>query len=119
VAPDAIIKGEDPAGSSVEPTTAGLEKAILSVKEKITIPEDYSQFNYYFYDTNSYSDAYWSFSWSNPQNYSMIQVNCDANYHITYFYQYNASEKIAGVSKYLKKEIKPTADKFINRLLRN
>lgn len=116
VAPDAIIKGEDPAGSSVEPTTSGLENAILSVKEKITIPEAYSQFNYYFYDTNSYSDAYWSFTWSNPQDYSMIQVNCDEDYHITYFYQYNASEKISGVSKYLKKELKATADQFIEQI---
>ncbi|HWT76428.1 MAG TPA: YcdB/YcdC domain-containing protein [Mobilitalea sp.] len=112
-----IVKGEPyPAGSQTEPTTAGLESAIYAVKEKITIPKDYTQFNYYFYDASTYSDAYWSLSWSNPDTSAYIQVNCDSKYHITYFYQYDYKNKTTGVSKYLKSELKATADEFVKKI---
>jgi hypothetical protein len=110
------ILPKGPAGSSVEPTTEGMEKAILAVKGKVTIPEEFSQFNYYFNDASSYSDAYWSFTWTKPSDYSTIQVNCDADYHITYYSIYDASKKTSGVSKYLKNELKEKADDFIRQI---
>jgi hypothetical protein len=107
---------EDSAVSSAEPTTAGLEKVILSVKSKIAIPKEYSEFNYYFYGTSSYADAYWSLTWSNPKTYANIQVNCDADNHITYFYQYDSAKKTTGVPKYLKKELQAAAEDFIYKI---
>lgn len=94
-------------------TTTSMEKAILAVKGKIAIPEAYSQFNYYFYDSSSYYDAYWSFIWRNPSDNSYIQVNCDADYHITYYYKYDRSREKSVIAKYLKEELKKTAENFI------
>ena len=114
-----IIIREDPdqgKSDSAEPTTEGLEKAILAVKEKIAIPAKYSDFNYNFYDTNSYSDAYWILTWRNTEDSSYIRVNCDTEYHITGFYQYDSENKTSGVAKYLKSELKSNADKFISQI---
>ncbi len=115
VAPE-IIKKEDPSSSTIEPTTSGLEAAILAVKEKITIPKEYSVFNYYFNEGSYYSDSYWSLNWSTSNYSSNIQVNCDKDNHITYFYQYDYSEKAAGVAKFLKSELKDKADAFIQQI---
>jgi hypothetical protein len=110
------IKEKEPTGSSEEPTSADMEKAILAVKSKIAIPVEFSEFNYYFSDASSYSDAYWRFTWTNPKNNSMIQINCDNDNHITYYNKYDYSDKLSGISKYLKKELKSKADEFIRQI---
>lgn len=107
---------EKPTGSTVEPTSAGMEKAIKEVKKKINIPAEYSEFDYYFNDTSTYSDAYWRFTWSNPDNNSTIQINCDNDNHITHYYKYDAVDKPTGISKYLINELKSKADKFIQQV---
>ena len=111
-----IIVGEPTPGSQKEPTTAGLEAAILAVKDLIAIPEQYSEFNYNFYDGSVYSDSYWTLTWSNPIDESSITVNCDENYHISYFYKYDSSQKNNGVAKYLKSELRATVDDFIKKI---
>jgi len=116
VAPISIKKEEPTSGSAVEPTPIGLESAITAVKDKITISKEYTEFNYYFYNTNSYSDSYWSLSWRNPITDAYIQVNCDADNHITYFSKYDYANKSIGISKYLKKELKATAEAFITQI---
>lgn len=108
-----VIAPEDYIKTGKQPTTESMEKAILTVKEKITIPAEYSQFDYYFYDTSSYRDAFWSFTWRNPSDYSYIQINCDADYRITYYYKYDSSRNTSVIAKYLKEELKATAEKFI------
>lgn len=93
-----------------------LEKAIKAVKAKITIPKEYSQFDYYFSEASSYAGSYWSLSWRNPADYSYIQVNCDLAYHITYFMKYDYSTKSSSLPAYLKDELKEKADKFIEKI---
>jgi len=101
---------------SSEPTAENMEKALLAVKAKISIPAEYSEFNYYFYDSSSYSNPYWKFVWRTSDGYSGIQVDCDTNYRITYYYKYNYNDKPAGIAKYLKSELKPKADEFIVKI---
>jgi hypothetical protein len=102
--------------SKSEPTNQALESAIKAVKAKITIPKEFSDFNYYFTNESSYSDSYWNLTWKNPSTSAYIQVNCDSDYHITFFGQYDYENKNTGISKYLKKELKATADKFIQKI---
>lgn len=111
--PAAIIKGE-PNGSTSQPSDAALEGAIKAVKGKIAIPAQYSIFNYYFNDASTYSDGFWNLTWSTTDRNSQINVSCDENYHITSFSHYDASQKENGISKYLIKELKDTADQFIS-----
>jgi len=114
----AIAAGEDIKNDGItEPTNQGLAEAIKTVKAKITIPEDYSDFNYSFNNTSYYSDASWYLTWSNPKNNSYIQVNCDAENHITYYTQYDYEKQNTGIAKYLKKELKATADAFIKQFV--
>ena len=93
-----------------------LEKAIKAVKEKITIPKEYSQFDYYFNQSSSYVNSFWSLTWRNPSNYSYIQVNCDQAYHITYYNKYSEKENNNSLPAYLKKELKEKADQFIKQI---
>lgn len=113
VAPQ-VIKAEDQKGSTTNPTNQGLEAAILAIKEKITIPTEYSQFNYFFYNTNSLGNSYWSLTWTVPNTGAYIQVNCDQNNHIVSYNQY--SQKSTGIAKYLKSELKATAEAFIKKI---
>ncbi|MBP1754854.1 MAG: hypothetical protein H6Q59_1252 [Firmicutes bacterium] len=111
-APISIIKGE-PMGSTSQPSQLALEDAIKSVKAKITVPTEYSVFNYYFNDASTYSDGFWNMTWSTTDGNSSITVSCDESYHITSFSQYNNNGTATGISKYLKKELRDTAEKYI------
>ena len=112
-----IAVGEpSPNTASKETTDKALEKALIAVKAKITIPEEYSEFDYYFYEENSYSNGYFTLSWRNPVDSSYIQVNIDKNNNITSYNKYNYSENRGGVAKYLSSELKTTADKFIKQI---
>ncbi len=104
------IKENKPSSS---PTQSGLEEAIKKVKEKVTIPADYSVFEYNFNDANTYSGAGWTLTWSTKDGNRHIQVNCDADYHITSYNKYDYAKSEQEVSNYLKKELKSKADEFI------
>jgi hypothetical protein len=110
-----VVKEPDSVASA-EPTDKGLEDAILAVKDKITIPKDYSEFNYYFYNANPEVSSFWYMTWSNPKTNSYIQVNCDTNNHITYYYNYDYSKRQPGIAKFLKSELKTKADDFIAKI---
>lgn len=107
----------DTVASKEEGTDAGLEAAILAVKKKITIPEAYSEFNYYYYNGGSVNTSSWNLSWRNPKTDGYIQVNCDENYNITYYSKYDYSERATGVAKYLRKELIKAAEDFAKKLI--
>lgn len=104
-------------GSSLEePAEEALEKAILTVKGKITIPEEYSEFDYYFNGSNSYSGTNWNLTWRNPDNSNYIQVNVDQNDHILSYSEYDMAQENNGIPVYLKSELTDTALKFIKKI---
>lgn len=116
VASPASIIAKDGPVSKAEPTDQQLENAIVAVKKVITIPKEYSQFDYYFNTMSSYADSYWNLSWRNPATYAEITVNCDLDSHIIYYYKYDPKGKSTGIAKYLKSELKSTADAFLKKI---
>ncbi len=102
--------------NTTEPTDAALKNAILAVKDKITIPKEYSIFNYYYYASNSYREAYWNLMWSNPDTGANIAVNCDLDYHITNFDHNDYKLQNSGISKYLKSELQKKAEDFTGKI---
>lgn len=104
------------ADSSQDKTAENMEKALLTVKSKIDIPTEYSEFNYYFYDSYMPTDDAWRFVWTTPDGNSVINISCDKNYHITYYYKYNYTDRQSGIANYLKSELKPKADEFIVKI---
>ncbi len=112
---DSIAIGE-PSSSSSDPTDEALQNAILEAKSKITIPVEYSKFNYYYSDSSAFGKACWSLSWNNPNTDMGINVNIDADNHIIYFYKYDYKSTNSGVAKYLKSELEPKAEVFIAKI---
>jgi len=110
------IRAEEPKSSGTEPNQTNLTAAIKTVKSKITIPEEYSVFDYNYNDASTYSKANWSLTWRTKDGNAAIQVNCDEDFHITYYSKYDSSKTEAGISKYLKKELKAKADEFILKI---
>jgi hypothetical protein len=112
----AAVKAEEAIVSSTEPTDQGLKDAITQMKKKITVPKEYSEFEYYYNDSGSYTGPIWTMYWENPADNSRIMVSCDTKFHITYYNKYNFNNKDSGVAKYLKTELKEKADAFIKNI---
>ncbi|MDF2538194.1 MAG: hypothetical protein K0S76_1215 [Herbinix sp.] len=117
VVPISIREDYPMGGVSKQPDTKALESAIKAVKAKITIPADYSEFDYYFYNTTSYADSYWSLSWRNPGTGSQIRVNCDQDNHIVSYSKYDYNDyNNSSIPVYLKKELQGKANDFIKQI---
>lgn len=112
----ANIAAGEPAKSSTDPTDEALQSAILAAKDKITIPAQYSEFNYNYYDTDAYHTPYWMLSWADPNKYGSISVNIDVNGHISNYSNYNYNKTNGGVAKYLKSELKSAAEAFVAKI---
>lgn len=113
----AIAAGETlPSAAAKDSSDKGLENAIKAIKAKITIPKEYSKFDYYYNDISSYGNARWILSWRNPADNSYIQVECDQAYRITSYNKYSYNEKSGVISTYLKKELKEKAEAFIKQI---
>ncbi len=101
--------------SKQEPTKTELENIINKVKSKISIPNDLSEFEYYF-NTDSYnSSAVWSLNWQNESNSKRITVQSDQDGNILQYYSDSSSDGNYA-PKYLKAELKSNADQFIKKI---
>lgn len=109
----AVTKSSSTAQGGAE---KNLEEALKAVKKLITIPKDYSNFDYYYNQSSIGEDATWTFTWSNPKNYSYIYITCDSKYRLITYSINDYSKTSNGVAKYLKDELKKTADDFIKKV---
>lgn len=92
-----------------------LEQAIKATKSKITIPKEYSEFDYFYQGTNSYSPTYWNLSWRKAEEYSVIEVGLDKDYNIVYYSNYDYSKTSRSIPSYLKNELEDEALAFIKK----
>lgn len=100
-------------GSEATASAEDLEKIINTVKSKITIPSELSNFSYNYYSGSSNSNYSWNLNWSNKDNTKTINVNSDSKGRISNFNYYtNASYKPV----YLQEELKDKADAFIKNI---
>ena len=75
-----------------EPTAEMMEEMIKKVRPLITVPEDYTVFNWHFNAASVYNTASWQFSWSNDEKGEIIVI-CDNNGRITNFRRYDYGTK--------------------------
>ncbi len=102
-----------------EPTTEELEAIIKLVKPKIYVPEECKEFTWRFNAKTAYRDASWNLTWQTPDGntYGRVVASCDEDGNIT-SYTYNSDNRVYGqLPKYLKSELKATADEFIKKAL--
>ncbi|SHO45119.1 YcdB/YcdC domain-containing protein [Anaerocolumna xylanovorans] len=102
------IAAKEQASSSA--SSEDLENMINTVKGKITIPSELSEFSYNYYSGNPYSDNTWNFTWSSKDGSKNIYVNSDSKGHIS-SYNYYTNQNYKPV--YLQGELKDKADAFI------
>lgn len=93
-----------------------LEAAIKAVKAKLKIPKEYSEFDYYFHGTNTYSNTYWSLNWRNPEEYGYIEVSLDKDNNFISYSKYDQANSGKGIPNYLKKELRDEAEDFIKKI---
>lgn len=109
-----------PEGNKSNANTASseklLEEAIRSVKAKIQIPKEYSDFDYYFYGTSAHNNNYWSLTWRNPEEYSYIEVNLDKDNNFIHYSHYDRSGRGKNIPSFLEKELKDEAEDFIKQI---
>lgn len=115
---DAFIKTESASGirADKEATDKALEAAISAVKDKIKIPKEYSEFNYSYYGSNSYSEVYWSLNWRKPEDYSYIDVSLDRDFNFINYTNYGYSNPNRGIPSYMKEELEDEARDFIKQI---
>lgn len=92
-----------------------LEKVLLLVKKKISIPTDLKNFDYYYNDASYYEGSYWNLSWYNDEYSKYITVQADEAGNIRSYYN-RSSEKNYSAPKYLKDELKGEAEQFIKKV---
>ena len=111
-----VISTDDGLMKNDDSSEKMLEAAINVVKSKIQIPKEYSSFDYYYYGSSVYTSSYWNLNWTNPEDYSYIEVNLDKDNNINYYYHYDRGEENKNIPSYLKKELKDNAKDFIKKI---
>ena len=101
---------------AAESDSKDLEKAILTVKQIIDIPDTYSEFSYYTYRERDEKGNIWSLTWNDTKNDSTITATVDwLGNLISYFkYEYKGETGLGNVSR---EEAKKNAEQFLNKVI--
>lgn len=101
------------AAAATKLTEENMAEAILSIKERIGIGEEYSEFNYYFYE--SYGKVMWNFNWNSEDGSKYAVANCDEDLHISYVDLYSYNGKLVAPA-YTADELESTALELIAQI---
>lgn len=93
-----------------------LNDLLVQVKSVITIPSEYTVFNYSY---NSYStEPVWYFYWSTKDGNNYMSIVSDDNGHILNYYNYKYPDE-ATAPQYLQAELKEKADAFLKKIVKD
>ncbi|MBP3284502.1 MAG: hypothetical protein J6M02_03270 [Clostridia bacterium] len=98
-----------------EEVAADMESVLLEIKGKIEIPAEFTEFTY-DYQSNTAYGQYWSFVWRDKDFKNSLSIKCDKDGNIFSYNLRNNKEKNS-VPKFLKEELKATAEAFIEKVL--
>ena len=91
-----------------------LSKVILAVKNKLEIGDEYSEFNYYFWEDGS--NVNYNFDW-NTQDYSKnISVSCDGEGRIDNVY-FGRGDRYWSIPEKTADEMQPEAEKLLAQIV--
>ena len=107
---------------AVDTDSVGLEKAIASVKEIISIPLEYTDFTYSSneYDLSDSKVKVWRLNWSDSENSKGdISVSIDENGNLINYnkYDYYDATNSKGLAKITRSEGKEVAEKFLGKII--
>lgn len=104
---------------AAEAQSEGLKKAILTVKNAVTIPENYTEVNYSSYeiqDEAGKSFTIWNMDWSKEDGSAAISASADEQGNLFSLTSYSEEEK-TGLSKVTRESAQKTADAFLEKAL--
>ncbi len=99
-----------------EPDSQALEAVIKLVKPKLDVPEEYTEFEWYFSGETVYSAAFWELTWSAKDGNGHISVSCDGKGRIVNYYHYIPSGDEKNIPNFLKQELLGVAQDFVKRI---
>lgn len=118
VDPMVDMSGRVVSSSTKEDTSnKALEAVILAVKSKITIPKEYSEFDYNFYNSGYNNQYVWSLTWRDTKDNSNIRVEADQSNRIISFrkYTYNQAGNLIPINR--KKDMLTKAEDFLKKIV--
>ena len=96
-------------------TSQGIEKALISVKMKISVPAELTQFSNYVSERNE--KVFYNFDWSDEEYNQNMSVSCDSEGRITNYNHYKNNTSNKKISSFSRNEIVDFASKFIVKTL--
>ncbi len=98
--------------------STALEKAILVVKQVVTIPANYKEFSNSSYtsDSGNASELIWNLEWRDAETYDSISATVDWTGNILSIYKYVNAEDQQGLAKVSRTQAEATAKKFLQKV---
>ena len=112
-----VTIAEEPAKDAIyntidEPTPEMMEEMIIRVRPLIDVPEEYTEFDWDFYNSNG---STWLFYWTDEET-GEIAVACDTEGRIIGYEVYNyARERKAALPELGPDELQPVAEAFLKK----
>lgn len=106
--------------AGAEKDSKGLEKAIISTKKVITIPESYSEFTHYSNEVekNGTKSTVWRLNWSEKEgNYGFISASVDESGNLYEYSKFSGGEYKTGLADVTKSEAQNIAEKFLTKVI--
>lgn len=105
-----------PLGVSADSTTSqNVEKALITVKSKIKVPEELTEFSNHVSERNE--NTYYYFDWNDKEYSQSMSVSCDSEGRITSYNHYKDVDSDKKISDFSKSEIIRFASEFILKTL--
>lgn len=97
---------------------SNLEKVIISVKNLITIPNDYSDFNYSYMEDSEENESIgiYTLEWHDKDD-NMISIDVDYRGNIISYYKNDPNDETDGLAKISNDDAKGIAEKFIQKAM--
>lgn len=109
------------AASTNEPTNEQLERIIKIVKPKLDVPEQCSEFNWYYTAKNVYGDTSWRLTWKtkteNNKESERVIVRCDENGNLTSYMHRKGNNEYGSLPGYSKDALEKNATDFISKVV--
>lgn len=93
-----------------------MEKVLVSVKSKIDVPADLTEFNPYSGEHNG--KVSYNFSWSDAKNTQSLDITCDGEGRInSYYYYHDAMRNSQKITSLTKADIISFVDSFVKKAM--
>lgn len=112
---DIPATGEVVVTNTKENSPENLQRIIEIVKGKINVPSKLSEFDYSYDSYSSTGEAVWNLNWYAEDGTSNMAVRCDTQGNIL-SYSYYQEKSGNYVPKYMKADLKKTAENFIKKV---